>query len=112
MHEDLSKIIEGLIAQNQRLGQKQIAMECVCSALLAQIALLSPAPDEALDRINNELCGTAMGVASMFRNLGMGAEYDTRSVTATIETVADLSEKVLASKRHPAIVPTWPEATL
>jgi hypothetical protein len=48
-----------------------------------------------------------MGVASLFKTFGISPEYDTTGITATIETVADLSEKCMASKRVPAVVPAW-----
>lgn len=107
MDETFYEIIDGLIAQNYRLGQKQIAMECVCAAMLAQIALLSPSPDSCLDRINSELCGVAMGVASQLKSLGINPGYDSAAITTTIETLSELSEKVLASKQFPVSVPTW-----
>lgn len=107
MDKHFHKLIEGIIAQNHRLGQKQIAMECVCSALLAQVALLSPAPADALDQMTSELCGTAMGVAAILRNRGAGPEYDSKAITSTIETLTSLSEKVLASKRMAVEIPAW-----
>lgn len=99
MDRELYKLIEGLIAQNHTLGQKQIAIECVCSALLARIALFSPAPADALDRMTSELCGTAMGVAASLRDMDADFEYDSKAITSTIQTLTSLSEKVLNSKR-------------
>jgi hypothetical protein len=107
MNQDFYSIIDGLIAQNHRLGQKQIAMECVCSAILAQLALLSPSPTEALDRMNSELCGTAMGVAADLRKLGLPSSFDSRAITTTISTIGDLSEKELASKQAAVSTPEW-----
>lgn len=60
-----------------------------------------------LDRFNCEMSGTAMGVAASFRAYGMSEEYDTTSITATIETIADLSEKTLAAKCVKTSVPAW-----
>ena len=106
MDEELRKTIERLIAQNHRLGQKQIALECVCSAILAQLALLSPEPVEALDRFNSELCGTAMGVAAHLRAFGVVQDYDSKDFTKTMETLANLSENLFVSKRASVLAPS------
>ena len=94
----MKKIIALLIDQNFRLGQRQIALECACSTLIAQVSVLQGNPRSALDRTMTELGGTAAGVAHQVSVIENDPYFDTTEITATMESLGRMAEAVLEAR--------------
>lgn len=97
-------ILEGLVAQNLALGQRQVALEAICSALMAEICLLHRRPDDKMLRLSAELNGAATAIADNAASMRTPFPYDTVEMTKVFEGVTRVAEEMCRSgslSRHP-----------
>jgi hypothetical protein len=102
MRAEFGFIMNALIEQNRCLGQRVLALECACSEVMAEVALLNENPQDKLASMNANLGGVAMGVADR-----SAMKLESAEMTAAIEAVAMLSETALSATQACAQDSAW-----
>lgn len=85
--DDLSEILERLIASNQLLGQKITALTMVCVYLLKERCQMADDPASTLVRIEGELGGLSEAVSRKFASGAYDGLGDTAGLTRLIESI-------------------------
>ncbi|KZD21366.1 hypothetical protein [Tardiphaga robiniae] len=92
MNDDLRRLLDDLTLQIGQTKEQNIAIQGVCAALVAEIALLDKAPREKLSRMVAGLQGAALGVAD-------GTDGRSTEMTKTIERVTAMAEAMLQPRK-------------
>ena len=94
--EEVVEILEGITARLKRQGSEIIALRLVCASLMADIAIRDSDPRASI-------AGTSAALMGVVDQLGRANGAVRREdVSATVEAICAMAEKVVAANTNPA----------